>query len=354
MILPYFDTEAISKLIEYIDYCKINHKSIIVLCDNHTLNDCLPVLEKHIPFPFIDKVLSIPFGEEHKNLETVSNLWKQLLDSNIHRNAVLISLGGGVVCDLGGFVATTFKRGIGSVLIPTSLMAQVDAAIGGKTGFNFRQAKNQIGLFNQSDNIFIISEFIKTLTEREVLSGFAEMLKHGLIADASHWNELITINSPSQIIQPQWIKRSVEIKTSICTIDPYEQNERKKLNFGHTIGHALESYFMTETKSLSHGEAIILGMLAESYISFLKRLINGKELICITNTFQQFFPTLDIKEINIFTFLYYLLKDKKKTEESMNFTLLDAIGDAVVNQSVTEDEIILSLEYIDKTFKNRQ
>ena len=350
----YFNTEAINKLGEYIDHCKAMHKSIVVLCDNHTLNDCLPVLEKYIPFLFIDKMLSIPFGEEHKTLDTIANLWEQLLVGNIHRNAVLISLGGGVVCDLGGFVSATFKRGIDSVLIPTSLMAQVDAAIGGKTGFNFRQAKNQIGLFSYPDNIFIIPEFLKTLPEREILSGFAEMLKHGLIADASYWNELIEINSSLQMIQSQRIKRSVEIKTNICNIDYYEQVERKKLNFGHTIGHALESYFMTETNPLSHGEAVAFGMIAETYISFLKGLISENELTIIVNALQHFFSIPTMNKINFLSLSYYLQKDKKKTNDSMNFTLLRSIGNALINQSVTEQEIMLSLDYLNKIFLNRQ
>ena len=346
MTLPYFDAEAITKLGEYISHCKTSHKSIVVLCDNHTLDYCLPVLQKHIPFPFIDKILSIPFGEEHKTLETVANLWEQLFDNNIHRNTVLISLGGGVVCDLGGFVAATFKRGIDSVFIPTSLMAQVDAAIGGKTGFNFRQTKNQIGLFNFPENIFILPEFLETLPKREVLSGFAEMLKHGLIADASHWNELTEINFSSPTIQTQWIKRSVDIKTNICTLDPYEKYERKKLNFGHTIGHALESYFLAKTSPLSHGEAVALGIVAETHISFQHGLINEQELAVISDTLQHLFPIPKINDIDFPTLFYYLQKDKKKTDENMNLTLLNSIGNALINQSATEQDIILSLEYL--------
>ena len=354
MTLPYFDTEAINKLGEYIDHCKANHKSIVVLCDSHTLNYCLPVLEKYSPPHFINKVLSIPFGEENKNLDTVVSLWEQLFDNNIHRDTLLISLGGGIVCDLGGFTAATFKRGISSVLVPTSLMAQVDAAIGGKTGFNFRQAKNQIGFFCHPDNIFIIPEFLKTLPERDILSGFTEMLKHGLIADASYWNELIKISSPLQMIQPKWIKRSIDIKTKICITDPYEQNERKKLNFGHTIGHALESYFMAETHPLSHGEAIALGIITEAHISFQKGLISENELTSISDILQRLFSTLTVKEINTSSLFYYLQKDKKKTNENRNFTLLNSIGNTLINQLVTEQEIMLSLECLDKVFHNRQ
>ena len=347
MTLPYFDAEAISKLGEYVNNCKANRKTVVVLCDNNTHEKCFPWLEKHIPFPFIDTIISIASGEEHKNIDTVTKIWKELFNKNVDRNTVLFSLGGGVVCDLGGFVAASFKRGINNVLIPTSLMAQVDAAIGGKSGFNFEQTKNQIGFFSHADAIFIIPELLNTLPEREILSGFAEMLKHALIADILYWKELSTITSPLQIIQSNLIKHSADIKTKICCADPYEQNERKKLNFGHTIGHALESYFMAGRYSLSHGEAVELGMIAESHISFQKGYISQEELMLITKTLRHFFAIPDMNKINTSSLFYYLLKDKKITGKDMNFTLLNSIGNAVINQSVSEQEVETAIKYVD-------
>lgn len=342
----YFDNEAIFTLRKFVEQCKSNHKNMVVLCDSNTEKHCLPLLKNYIVSPFIDLVISIPDGEEHKNIETVTFIWKQLLENNLDKQTVLISLGGGVVCDLGGFVAATFKRGIESIYIPTSLVAQVDASIGGKTGFNIEYAKNQVGIFNYPQYNFIIPELLKTLSEKDIWSGFMEMLKHGLIADKVYWEKLIQIQSSSQMINPDLIKQSIKIKTAICENDPYEKEERKKLNFGHTIGHALEALSLETNRALSHGEAVGMGMIAESHISFQKSLISKEEFSSITDVLFCFIHKSILSTVNHDSFLFYLKKDKKKIGQSMNFTLIHSIGNAVINQDVRESEMISALDYL--------
>jgi 3-dehydroquinate synthase len=343
-IMLYFDSEAINALKEHITVYKKKNRSIFVLCDSNTENFCLPVLQDYIPVSFIDKVITIPSAEENKNIETAVYLWRILLDKDADKDTVLICLGGGIICDIGGFVAATFKRGIDCLYIPTSLMAQVDAAIGGKTAVNLDNIKNTVGLFCQPKSVFIIPAFLRTLAEKEILSGFAEMLKHGLIADKTYWEELIRIKEISQIITPRLIKKSIDIKTTICNVDPYDRGERKKLNFGHTVGHAIESFALSISHPLSHGEAVALGMIAEAHISCQKKRIDKKEWISIAKVLRDFFPSFSIQERDYAMILSCLQKDKKKMNDQSNFTLLNRVGEAVINQQVNQDEIICALE----------
>jgi len=343
-MLSYFANEAIEEIERRIKAYKRVYRPIFVLCDTHTQKHCFPLLQEYISTDFARDIFTIPAGEEHKNIQTATELWQKLSDKNVDKNAVLICLGGGVVCDMGGFVATTFKRGIEHLFIPTSLVAQVDACIGGKNAVNLNGVKNQIGFFHQPDLVFTIPKFLTTLPEREILSGFAEMLKHGLVADKTYWEKLITIDDVSQITQYELIRKSILIKTTICNADFHDMGERKKLNFGHTIGHALESFSMSVGHTLAHGEAVALGIRAEANISFQKKLINEEELTLITSVFQRFFPPFSIEKQDYATILSYIQKDKKKINNSLNFTLLNKIGSAVVNQQVTINEIKQSMD----------
>jgi 3-dehydroquinate synthase len=345
-MLFYFANEAIKALKKQLKEYKKAGKSVFILCDNHTQEHCLPLLQRYILFDFIEDVFVIQSGEEHKNIETAAYLWQKLLNKNADRNAVLLCLGGGVVCDMGGFVAATFKRGIDYVFIPTSLLAQVDASIGGKTAVNFNGFKNQIGLFYQPKMLCTIPEFLTTLPKKEVLSGSVEMLKHGLIANKIYWEELKNISNPSQMIQPELIKKSITIKMSICHADMYDVGERKKLNFGHTIGHALESFALLTSTKLSHGEAVAMGMIAESHISYQKKMINKKDLIPITRVLRCFFPSYLIEKKDYDTILSYLQKDKKTINNKVNFTLLSTIGNAVIDNQVSQNEIISAMDYL--------
>ncbi|MDR1458819.1 MAG: 3-dehydroquinate synthase [Bacteroidales bacterium] len=342
----YFDNEAISALKKHIEKYKKEKKPVFILCDDNTETFCLPLLQDCISFPFLNEVMTIPSGEKNKNIETVVYLWQKLLDKNADRNAVLICLGGGMVCDIGGFVSATYKRGINYLSIPTSLMAQIDAGIGGKTAINLNNIKNPVGLFSQPSNIFVIPLFLRTLPQKEILSGFAEMLKHGLIADKTYWEELIAIKDISHITNVLLIEKSIDIKTTICKMDPYDTAERKKLNFGHTIGHALESFALSLGYSLSHGEAIALGMIAESYISCQKKLIRKQDYFSIVNALHHFFPSFSIHESDCPAILSCLEKDKKKINETLNFSLINGIGSAVIDQQVSQEEIIHALKQL--------
>jgi 3-dehydroquinate synthase len=342
----YFDTEAVEALGKFAAACKSKNRNIVVLCDKNTEKHCLALLKSYVPSLLCDCVIAISAGEEHKNIQTVNDIWEQLLEKDMDKNAVLISLGGGVVCDLGGFVSATFKRGIEHVPLPTSLMAQIDASIGGKTGFNVKHAKNQVGVFNFPKHNFIIPAFLKTLPQKEVWSGFMEMLKHGLIADKAYWDTLIRLQSPSQITTSTQIRKSVEIKTNICSADPFEENERKKLNFGHTIAHALEACLLAANRPLSHGEAVGVGMLAEAYISCEKSLLDATSFSAIAKVLSPLIGEVVLKDIPQETFLHYINKDKKKTGTLLNFTLLDSIGNARINQTVSDSEILSAWRYL--------
>ena len=343
-MLSYFADEAVKAIDKHIKEYKNAGKHIYILCDTNTQEHCLPLLQNFLPFPFVEGVFTMKSGEKYKNIETATDIWQQLLDKNADKSAVLLCLGGGVVCDIGGFTAATFKRGIDYLFVPTSLTAQIDACIGGKTAINFKDVKNQIGLFHLPDIVFTIPAFLDTLPEKEIFSGFAEMLKHGLIADKSYWEELIKVSHSSQIIKDEFIKKSINIKTNICNTDPYEKDERRKLNFGHTIGHSLESFALSRGFSLSHGEAVAMGMMAETHISYQKHMISEEELNTITAALQHFFPLFPVDKKNYKQILSFLQKDKKRMNESLNFTLLDKIGKAIVGRQVENEEIILALE----------
>jgi 3-dehydroquinate synthase len=306
--------------------------------------DCLPVLQNYISSDSIDEVITIPSGEKNKSIEMAVYLWQRLLDKNADKNTVLICLGGGMICDLGGFVAATFKRGIDYVYIPTSLMAQIDASIGGKNAINLNNVKNSIGLFAQPNSIYTIPYFLQTLPKKEILSGFAEMLKHGLIADKIYWEKLIQIKELTQITNTELIQQSIAIKTAICNTDPYDAGERRKLNFGHTVGHALESFALSSAYPLSHGEAIALGMIAEVHISCQKKLISEEECLSIVSVLQYFFPSFLIQENDYAAILSCLQQDKKNINDRLNFSLLNGTGNAVINQQVNQNEIINALK----------
>ena len=347
-MLSYLTSSAIKELREHIEAYKKAGKTVFVLCDTNTQKHCLPVFQKYFSLDFENNMLVMPAGEANKNIQTATALWQELLDKNADRNSVLICLGGGVVCDMGGFVAATFKRGIEYLFVPTTLMAQVDACIGGKNAVNLGGIKNQIGLFHEPELVFTIIEFLETLPEREILSGFAEMLKHGLIADQVYWRKLIKIHDFSQITQSELIRKSIHIKTAICGVDMFDIGERKKLNFGHSIGHALESFALLEGRDLSHGESVALGMMAEADISCQKNLITENELALITSELSRFFTPFPIENKDYDKILFYLQKDKKKIDNKLNFTLLNAIGKVAINQQVSQNEILQSIENLRK------
>lgn len=291
----------------------------------------------------------IKAGEQHKNLQTVQRIWKTLMKHHADRNALLINLGGGVITDLGGFAASTYKRGIKFINIPTTLLAMVDAAIGGKTGIDFGGAKNQIGTFAEAEEVLINPVFLETLPERELRSGLAEMLKYGFISDA----KLLEINLENC---HDFILRAGDIKREIVSKDPTEKGLRKVLNFGHTIGHAIESHCLTTDYPLLHGEAVALGMLGALWLSVQQCGLGEKVL----QDFEKQLPMLlleadiSLSEADIEPILSYLVHDKKNKGEKPQFVLLEAVGKPVWDVEVEPELIKEALKHTISVLNNEQ
>ena len=314
-----------------------------VLVDSNTSIYCLPILQKQLLNAKIEIVkLEMIAGEENKQIESCIQLWTQLSELEIDRNAVLLNLGGGVVTDLGAFVAATYKRGIHFMNIPTSLLAMVDAAIGGKCGIDFDSFKNQIGLFQNADYTFVYPEFLNSLPEIEWNSGKAELIKHALIHDIDLWNELRKLEFNKHAAWLPFIERGMKIKHEIVLNDFKESGERKKLNFGHTIGHAIESYCLIKGEPIPHGFAIAAGMLIESFISLKKDLISIEQFYEVERFLWNNYPKLNFKSTEI---QQLVKQDKKNFKGQFQFSLLKEIGDCVINQDVEIDLIVESLNY---------
>ena len=338
-----------------VDFSQLNNflttlkpTQLLILVDENTHEHCLPILlgnlETEIPF----EIIEIEAGEELKTLETAAQLWEILTEFETDRKALMINLGGGVITDMGGFIASTYKRGIPFINIPTTLLGMCDASIGGKTGIDHQFLKNIIGTFAQPEQIFVFPEFLKTLPFEELRSGFAEMLKHGLITDEKHWNDLISIKDLSSESIFPFIETSMQIKQNVVEQDFTEQNVRKTLNFGHTIGHAIESLFLLKGKPIMHGEAVALGMVCETRISMLEGLISQETANDIISHIRKFYPLLDISKFSLEEILNLMKNDKKNSFGNINFSLLTGIGTSIYNCSVTTDKIAESLLYYQK------
>ncbi|MBK9192484.1 MAG: 3-dehydroquinate synthase [Crocinitomicaceae bacterium] len=289
-------------------------------------------------------MIEIPAGEENKNLEICHSVWQTLSEMNISRKDVLLNFGGGMVTDLGGFVASTFKRGIPFVNIPTSLLSQVDASVGGKTGIDLDAYKNQVGTFAEPDFVFISNEFLETLPDEQLISGFAEMLKHGLIADVAYWEELSTLNPLENKQLLTLIKKSVSLKSEIVLADFDEKGPRKILNFGHTIGHALESYFLQKKNPQLHGHMVGLGMLAEAYLSKEMKLISETEFMQIESVCRNHFGKYLKEKPDTDRMIQVMQNDKKNDSGKINFSLLNGIGKCNFNVEVPEELIRKSIQ----------
>lgn len=323
-----------------------------ILVDENTQKYCLPVLLKKTPFLCSSQIIKISSGEIHKNLETCKFVWETLTKSGAERDSLLINLGGGVLCDMGGFIASTYKRGIKFINIPTTLLAMTDASLGGKTGIDFNGLKNQLGVFNAPLAVCILSDFLNTLDKRQISNGFAEIIKHALISDVNYWNKIKNSKPENYAQWDEIITESVGTKMSITEQDPFEKNIRKKLNFGHTIGHAIESWSLEHDENfLLHGEAVAIGMICETYLSY--KTNNLPELVFkeITDYLFQVFLKYHLKE-NVFGDIVKLMfQDKKNTSGKINFSLLSAIGECDINMNCSEQLIIESLEFYNKNTK---
>ena len=318
-------------------------KSTFILADENTVK-LISVITDMIPMIKDAEIIEIKSGEKNKNLEVCHNIWQHLSNNNVSKNALIINLGGGVITDLGGFVASTFKRGIDFLNIPTTLLAMTDAAIGGKTGVDLDNFKNQIGIISSPIGIYHNQKFLSTLPKNELVSGFAEVLKHGLVKSKSYWSKCTNI-SFDKLNWEEVILGSVEIKCDVVKRDPKETGERRLLNFGHTIGHAIETFMMNQSTPILHGEAVAIGIICESYISTKIAKLSKAELEEITTNISKLFPKIELKESTFLTLIELMRNDKKNISNEINFSLLDSIGKGIFNQSCPEEMIIEALSY---------
>lgn len=318
---------------------------VFILVDENTHEYCLPVLLGNLETDIAFEILEIEAGEEMKNIQTANQLWEILTEMQADRKALIINLGGGVITDMGGFVASTYKRGIQFINIPTTLLSMCDASIGGKTGIDLMHYKNMVGTFSFPEQIYVYPRFLDTLPAKEVKSGFAEMLKHGLIADKKHWEDLIQLQHLDPVGIEPFIPQSMEIKQEVVNADFHEKNVRKTLNFGHTIGHAIESLCLQSENPILHGEAVALGMICESHLSYLEGLISKEDSDLIIENIQRYFCFVDLtdfKDENIFSLL---LNDKKNSDAKINFSLLSGIGSCVFDHQCSTENIQKSINF---------
>ena len=364
---------------------------LFILTDETTKALCLPVVEG---FGCLKgaQIITIGATDTHKTLDSLSHVWEALGEGGATRHSLLINLGGGMVTDLGGFAASTFKRGINYINIPTTLLSMVDASVGGKTGINFRGLKNEIGVFNNAATVILDTQFLKTLDAENILSGYAEMLKHGLIDSESHWGELVSldfernseerignseerivnseerignseerignseeriVNSEERIVNSEeswWmelqrmVEKSVAVKQRIVTEDPTEQGIRKALNLGHTAGHAFES-FALKHQPILHGYAVAYGLVCELYLSCIKTGFPSDKMHQTVNFIHEHYGKMSITCDDYPQLMELMTHDKKNVAGMINFTLLGGIGDIRINQTATKDEIYEALDF---------
>jgi 3-dehydroquinate synthase len=287
------------------------------------------------------EIIEIESGETEKNIATCVEIWTILTELGADRKSLLLNIGGGVITDIGGFIASTFKRGIDFINVPTTLLGMVDASIGGKNGVDLGNLKNQIGVINVPKMLLISTDFLETLSQREMRSGLAEMLKHGLIYDKNYWEQFLDLTKVDFADFDALIYRSIEIKNEIVKQDPTENGIRKALNFGHTLGHAIESHFLESETPLLHGEAIAIGMILESYLSKEKGLLSNEEFHQIKYIISNIYEPHNFSDEDIISIQNLLIHDKKNEYGKVQFALINGIGKIIINQSV-ENELIIN------------
>jgi 3-dehydroquinate synthase len=330
-------------LAEAIAECE--HDKVFVLADETTAKCCLPVIEKFDGMAEAKRIV-IKATDTHKNLDSLSHVWQALSEGGATRHTLLINIGGGMVTDLGGFAASTFKRGINYINIPTTLLSMVDASVGGKTGINFLGLKNEIGVFNNAKSVILDTEFLKTLDTENLLSGYAEMLKHGLIKDTKMLGELLSfdIEQPDLAQLQRMVAESVAVKQQIVTEDPTEKGIRKALNLGHTAGHAFESFALKHTPVL-HGYAVAWGLIVELYLSAIKTGFPTDKMRQTVRFILDHYGKMNITCDDYPTLLELMTHDKKNIAGIINFTLLGGVGDILIDQTATKEEIYEAFDF---------
>lgn len=321
-------------------------ESIFILTDENTNKLCLPAIYKNDRFAN-SNVCNIKAGDSHKNVEALSSVWQFLSEKGATRKSLLINLGGGMITDLGGFAASTFKRGMRYINIPTTLLGAVDAAVGGKTGINFNGLKNEIGVINSADVVLIETSFFKTLDHENLLSGMAEILKHALIYQQSEWDKVLAYDLKKfdlAELKPI-LAESIAVKERIVEQDPYEKNLRKALNFGHTVGHAFESMSYEKGRPVLHGYAVAWGMIAELYLSHKLLGFSKETLLQAVRLIKEAYGSFFISCKDYDRLFELMTHDKKNDTKEINFTLLGGIGDIRTNQNTTQNEIFEALDF---------
>lgn len=331
-------------LVSAISECE--HDRIFVLTDETTQQLCWPKIKNFKALKECTPII-IKATDTHKNLDTLAEVWQALSNGGATRHSLMINLGGGMVTDLGGFAASTFKRGIDFINIPTTLLAMVDASVGGKTGINFGGLKNEIGVFSDSRFVIINTQFLDTLDHDNICSGYAEMLKHGLISDEHTWAELVTFNldNPDLSQLQRMVADSIKVKERIVEADPHEHDIRKALNLGHTMGHAFESFAMRRGTPILHGYAVAYGLISELYMSARKTAFPTDRMHQTVRFIRENYGTLNITCDDYPTLIELMHHDKKNTSGIINFTLLGNVGDIRINQTANEEEIKEALDF---------
>ena len=317
------------------------YSQILVLTDENTKRHCYPLIAGTLSGV---NTIDIKSGEEQKNLQTCIGIWQNLTDRLVDRHGCLVVLGGGVLGDMGGFCAATYKRGIDFVLIPTTLLSQCDASIGGKLGVDFNHFKNHIGVFCQPALTLLHSGFLNTLPRHELRSGFADIIKHTLISDKTMWKQVSSRNLESQPWD-ELVRHSVEFKARVTTEDPTEKGLRKILNAGHTIGHALETHLLNRGLQVTHGEAVAAGLIAEGYIANTRGLLATEELQEIARYISSVYPKINIDEEAETAICQLILQDKKNKGNKILCVLLNGIGHATWDYEINVEEVKNALTF---------
>ena len=333
-------TEALATAI-----AECEHDRTFILVDETTERCCLPIVSG-LDCVRGTQIIVIGATDSHKTLESLSHVWEALGEGGATRHSLLINIGGGMVTDLGGFAASTFKRGINYINIPTTLLSMVDASVGGKTGINFRGLKNEIGVFSNASTVILDTTFLKTLDAENICSGYAEMLEHGLISNEKMWAELINFDLARPDLQQlqTMVADSVAVKQRIVTEDPLEQGIRKALNLGHTVGHAFESFALKHSPIL-HGYAVAYGLISELYLSTVKTGFPSDKMHQTVSFIKEHYGKMAITCDDYPTLLELMTHDKKNVAGTINFTLLGGIGDIRINQTATKEDIYEALDF---------
>ncbi|MCL7754944.1 3-dehydroquinate synthase [Polaribacter sp. Z022] len=338
----HFQSKAYQELSNLIE--TNNYSTLFILVDENTFEHCYPKFIQNLDTKKRIEVIEIESGEINKNLETCIGVWNAITELGGDRKSLLITLGGGVITDLGGFVASCFKRGISFVNIPTTLLSMVDASVGGKTGVDLGVLKNQIGLFANPEMVLVDTDYLTTVTEREIKSGTAEIIKYGITYDIKLFNE---IKNNKNLNINDLIFRSIEIKNEVVLQDPKEQSLRKILNFGHTLGHAIESFYLEseDKENLTHGEAIAIGMVCESYMSDKLLGFPSEKVTQVKDVVLSIYDKTNLLKEDFSAIMELLKHDKKNVNGQVNFVLLNDFENYKIDCKVPEELIIESMEF---------